>query len=49
MERDDGGSVTLADDGALFGDVASLIDGARQQVATAVNRVIKKWLSYRER
>ena len=37
MERSDGRSVTLADDDALFGDVASLIDCARQQVATAVN------------
>jgi predicted nuclease of restriction endonuclease-like (RecB) superfamily len=37
MARNNVGSVTLGDDDALFGDVASLIDSARQRVAAAVN------------
>jgi predicted nuclease of restriction endonuclease-like (RecB) superfamily len=36
MTRDDTGLTTLGDD-ALFGDVASMIDGARRRAASAVN------------
>jgi hypothetical protein len=36
MTRDDTGMTTLGDD-ALFGDVASMIDGARRRAAASVN------------